>query len=94
MAVSLIAIGAFFAALAGPCAFATTIDIGGRRVPQVFGTMNMFGNFAAASCPVLVAQFFSWTNNWDLVLLLFAGVYLAGAICWLFVNPQKHIDVS
>ena len=90
-AVSLMALGAFFAALAGPCAFATTIDIGGARVPQVFGTMNMFGNFAAAACPVLVALFFEWTENWDLVLLLFAGVYLAGAICWVFVNPEKHI---
>jgi ACS family glucarate transporter-like MFS transporter/ACS family D-galactonate transporter-like MFS transporter len=91
LAVSLIATGAFCAALAGPCAFATTIDIGGTRVPQIFGTMNMFGNFAAASCPVLVAWFFEWTANWNLVLLLFAGVYLAGAICWIFVNPTHPI---
>jgi ACS family glucarate transporter-like MFS transporter/ACS family D-galactonate transporter-like MFS transporter len=91
-AVGMMALGAFFAALAGPCAFATTIDIGGPRVPQVFGTMNMFGNFAAAACPVLVAMFFQWTDNWNAVLLLFAGVYLIGAVCWLFVDPQSHID--
>lgn len=94
IAVSLIAAGAFCAALAGPCAFATTIDIGRTRVPQVFGTMNMFGNFAAASCPVFVAWLFGWTANWNLVLLLFAGVYLLGAICWIFVNPKHHIDHS
>lgn len=93
-AVSLIALGAFCAALAGPCAFATTIDIGGPRVPQVFGAMNMFGNFAAAACPVLVAQFFEWTDNWNLVMLLFASIYLIGAICWLFVNPQKSITTA
>ena len=91
LAVSLLATGAFFAALAGPCAFATTIDIGGDRVPQVFGTMNMFGNFAAAACPVLVAWFFEWTGNWNLVLLLFAGVYMAGAVCWAFVTPSHQI---
>ena len=53
--------------------------------------MNMIGNFAAASCPVLVAKLFKLTENWNLILLLFAGVYLAGAICWLLVNPQQRV---
>jgi ACS family D-galactonate transporter-like MFS transporter len=87
-----LALGAFFAALAGPCALAATIDIGGSRVPQVFGVMNMCGNLAAAACPVVVGMLFQWTSNWNLVLLLFAGVYLPGAICWAMVNPQRHID--
>ncbi len=90
-AVGLLAAGAVFAAIAGPCAFATTIDIGGERVPQVFGIMNMTGNLAAAACPVGVAMLFEWTENWNLVLVMFAGVYLAGAICWLFANPEKRI---
>jgi len=94
LAVVLLTAGAFFAALAGPCAFATTIDIGGSRVPQVFGLMNMTGNFAAAACPVLVGMLFKWTENWNLVLLLFAGVYFTGAVCWAFVNPQRRIGVS
>lgn len=92
LAIALLATGAFLAALAGPCAFAAAIDIGGSRVPQVFGLMNMTGNLAAAACPVLVGKLFQWTSNWNLVLLLFAGVYLVGAFCWVFVNPQKHID--
>ncbi|MEZ6058895.1 MAG: MFS transporter [Planctomycetaceae bacterium] len=89
LAVALLAAGALFAALAGPCAYAATIDIGGRHVPQVFGLMNMCGNLAAAACPVLVAWLFDWTANWDLVLLMFAGVYLTGAVCWLFVDPRQ-----
>jgi len=88
LAIGLIACGAFSASLAGPCAFAATIDIGGTRVPQVFGFMNMSGNFAAALCPVVVGEIFAWTENWNLVLLLFAAIYLLGAVCWLFVNPQ------
>ena len=90
LAVTLLAVGAMFAALAGPCAFAATIDIGGVRVPQVFGLMNMCGNLAAAACPVLVGILFQWTANWNLVLLLFAGVYLTGAVCWVFVNPSPR----
>ena len=89
LAVALLTLGSFFAALAGPAAFAAIIDIGGPRVPQVFGLMNMVGNFAAAACPVVVAKLFKVTANWDLVLLLFAGVYFAGAVCWVFVNPQS-----
>lgn len=90
LAVGLLALGSFFAALAGPCAFAATIDIGGSRVPQVFGLMNMVGNFAAAACPVIVGKLFQATANWNLVLLLFAGVYFAGALCWVFVNPRPR----
>lgn len=90
LAVALLALGSFFAALAGPCAFAATIDIGGSRVPQVFGLMNMVGNFAAAACPVLVGKLFQATANWDLVLLLFAAIYFAGAVCWIFVNPRPR----
>jgi ACS family glucarate transporter-like MFS transporter/ACS family D-galactonate transporter-like MFS transporter len=91
VAVFLLALCAFCAASAGPCAFAATIDIGGPRVPQVAGMMNMSGNFAAAACPVLVGRLFQLTTNWNLILLLLAGVFLTGAICWLFVNPQRHI---
>ena len=92
LATSLLAAGAFLAALAGPCSIATTIDIGRSRVPQVFGLMNMTGNLAAAATPILVGKLFQWTSNWNLVLLLFAGVYLLGGLSWVFVNPQKHID--
>jgi len=92
LAMALFALGAFFAALAGPCAIAATIDIGGSRVPQVFGMMNMCGSFSAAACPVLVGMLFQWTANWNLVLLLFAGVYLLGAICWMLTNPQNSIS--
>jgi ACS family glucarate transporter-like MFS transporter/ACS family D-galactonate transporter-like MFS transporter len=91
VAVSLLALAAFCAAFAGPCAFAATIDIGGPRVPQVAGMMNMTGNFAAGACPVLVGRLFQLTENWNLILLLFAGAFLLGAICWLFVNPQRSI---
>lgn len=89
LAVGLLTLGAFFAALAGPCAFAATIDIGGSRVPQVFGLMNMVGNLAAAACPVIVGKLFQMTANWNFVLLLFAGVYFTGAVCWVLVNPRQ-----
>ncbi len=91
LAVALLSLGAFFAALAGPSAYVVTIDIAGDHIPQVFGLMNMMGNIAAAACPILVALLFKWTGNWDLVLLVFAALYLAGAACWLLVDPGQVI---
>lgn len=93
MTVALLATGSFFAAVAGPCAYSVTIDIGGKNVPQVFGMMNMCGNIAAGACPVLIGKLFEWTSNWNLALLMFAGVYFVGAICWAFINPEfKRFD--
>ena len=93
-AVMLMAAGAFFAAISGPCAFAATIDMGGKHIPQVFALMNMSGNFSAAACPILIAAFVDATDNWNLVVVLFAAVYLAGAACWAFVNPNVIVTES
>ena len=91
LAVTLLALGALFAALVGPSAYSAAIDLGGKHVPQVFGLMNMMGNLAAAACPILVAELFDKTADWTLVLLVFAAIYLLGAISWLFVDPRKSI---
>lgn len=89
LAVTLLALGSFSAAFAGPCTFATTIEIGGARVPEVFGLVNMSGNLATAACPILIGKLFDWTANWDLALILFAGIYILGAVCWALVNPHR-----
>ena len=89
--IGLLVLGNLLAALAGPCGFSATIDIGGKHVPQVFGLMNMTGNFAAASCPYFVGILFSHTENWNLALVLFGVVYLLGALCWIFVDPSKPL---
>lgn len=90
LAIGLLALGSFCAAFAGPCTFATTIEIGGRRVAEVFGLVNMTGNLATAISPVLVAKLFEWTTNWNIVLILFAGIYFAGSVCWALVNPHRR----
>ncbi|MCA8999436.1 MAG: MFS transporter [Planctomycetaceae bacterium] len=94
MAVGLLTLGAFFAALAGPCAFSATMDIGGDYVPQVFGLMNMTGNLAAAACPVFIAYLFKMTTNWGLVLLVFSAIYAIGSICWVFVRSDVRVHTA
>jgi len=91
LAILLLSLGAFCSATAGACAFAATIDIGGQSIPQITGVMNMAGNFAAAACPIVVATLFQLTENWNLILLLFAAIFLVGAICWLLVDPERRV---
>lgn len=88
-AVGMLALGGFFAAFAGPCTFATTIELGGAHVPQMLGLVNMSGNLAVAACPVVIGLIVETTGSWNLILVLFAALYLAGAICWLLVRPNR-----
>ena len=90
-AVLLISVGSLFAALAGPCAYAITMDKGGGHVATVFGAMNMAGNLAAAACPVFVALLVTWTGSWDFLLFFFAGIYVAGR-CLLDRNRPRRYD--
>ncbi|MBX3439765.1 MAG: MFS transporter [Planctomycetaceae bacterium] len=95
--------GAFFAACAGPSAYATTIDLGGRHVASVFATMNMAGNFGSALLSTLVPQFrqlinrspalleFFDGNSWNAVLVLFGTMYLLAALCWLPLREHGSV---
>jgi hypothetical protein len=92
LATLLISIGSFWAAVAGTCSYTFTIDVGGRHVPAVFSTMNMCGNIGSAIFPMLVPLFLHLTDdNWDLVLFLFVGLYIAAAGFWLMADASKPI---
>lgn len=92
VAVALIGAGLFFASLAGPCSYAQTMDLAGKQIPVVFGMMNMMGNFGAALCPQLVTRTKDLTGSWDSVLFLFLGIYVAGALCWVFLDTDAVLE--
>lgn len=95
--VIIVSAGALFSALASPATWAAAMDLGGRATPIVVGVMNMVGTLGAFYCPKNVGALFDHVaatggTRWDLVLWLFAGVNLAAAVLWLFVNPRRPID--
>jgi sugar phosphate permease len=102
-ATTLIGLGAFCAALAGPCAYAATIDMGGQHVAHVFSTMNMAGNFGAGLLPLAVPYFrasidrhphllqFFGGNSWNAVLVLFAAMYLLAALFWVLLRFEGTV---
>jgi ACS family glucarate transporter-like MFS transporter/ACS family D-galactonate transporter-like MFS transporter len=89
LAIALLCLGAVFASIGGPCAFAAAIDVGGRQTTYVVAIMNTAGNVAAAVCPMVVGAFFTATPHWDLVLWGFASIYLIAAACWAFVDLEQ-----
>jgi ACS family glucarate transporter-like MFS transporter/ACS family D-galactonate transporter-like MFS transporter len=99
-AVLLITLGSLFSGLGGPAGMTLTVDLSGRHIATSFATMNMAGNFGAAICPVVVARLVDalprWsitdtTEQWNLVLFFFVAIYVAAAVCWMFLNPNRPI---
>ena len=89
LAVSVISLGSLTFALGSACGYAITMDLGGKRVATLFGTMNMCGNIGAALCPVVIG-FLEPYIGWHAVLFLFGGLYLAVALCWAFLDPTPR----
>ena len=90
-AVLIISAGSLCATLGGPCAYAITIDMGGRQVPAVFSTMNMCGNVGAMAFPIVVPWYLGMTGTWESVLLLFGATYLGAAACWAMLKPEGNV---
>jgi nitrate/nitrite transporter NarK len=90
-AVLVISVGSFFAALASPCAYAMTIDMGGPHLATVNATMNMMGNLGAWVFPILVPWLLGRFGSWDGVLVVFGALYVASALFWWLVKPEGTI---
>ena len=92
-AVLIISIGSFCAAIAGPIAYAITIDMGGNHVRPVFSVMNMSGNIGSFAFPFVVAWLVGEgpDASWDSVLPVFAAIYVLAGLCWLGFNSNRPI---
>ena len=79
--------------LAVPPSWHTCMDIGGRFAGTVSGSMNMMGNLAAFVAPAFGGWLLDVTHgNWNLLLYIMSGVYVAGALCWPFIDTVTPIE--
>ncbi|MEN9572845.1 MAG: putative sulfoacetate transporter SauU [Verrucomicrobiota bacterium] len=90
-AVLIISAGSFFAAVAGPCGYTITIDMGGEHVPTVNSVMNMTGNFGAMLFPLAVPLLLGKEQNWNVVLVSFGALYIGSALCWWLLKPDGSV---
>jgi MFS family permease len=91
-AVAVITAGSFCAAFGGPCAYAITMDMGGRHVSAVFSVMNSAGSLGAFLFPSIIPYIVQWSGNWQAVIYVFSGIYLAAAVCWVSFDPSGTMD--
>jgi MFS transporter, ACS family, glucarate transporter len=79
--------------LAIPPAWAACMDVGGKYVGSLSGSMNAAASIAGWLAPLLVALILASTNeNWEFTFYVSAVVYFIGALCWLFIDPVTPLD--
>jgi MFS family permease len=74
-------------------AWGTCIDIAGPHAGLVTAAMNTAGQVGAFLSPIILAVFLDHApRDWTTPMLIMGGLYLAGALCWLFVDPSRPIE--
>jgi MFS family permease len=92
MAGVLIAIGGACSMLTLAPAWASAVDVGGRHAGVTAGTMNTVGQVGGILSPIVLAYLVDATNNWNLPLLVLAGIYGVAALAWLAINPEQRVE--
>ena len=90
----LIAIGGACSMLTLAPAWATAVDVGGRHAGVTAGFMNTIGQIGGILSPLVLAYLVDVTNNWNIPLMVLAGIYaLAGAV-WLAIDPDQRVGTT
>ncbi len=93
LAVLSVGMASFCNDLAMPGGWGACMDVGGHFAGSLSGSMNMMGNAGGALAPMIVPLVLRATNdNWNANFIMFAVVYFAGALCWLFIDPVTPLD--
>ena len=91
-AVAAIALVAFCNDIQMPGAWTACMDVGGRSVATLSGTMNMMGNVGGFLSPIICGLVVQRTGNWNVAFYVTAAAYLVGAVCWLLMDPVTPLE--
>ncbi len=76
-----------------PPAWGACMDVGGKYVGTLSGSMNMMGNLAGGLGPLAVGYILQATNqNWAITFYISAAIYFLGVFCWMFLDPVTPLD--
>ncbi len=93
-AVVAIAMGGFCNDLQMPGAWTACMDVGGKSVATLAGTMNMMGNVGGFLSPIVCGYLVEGTGNWNMALYVMAGVYVTGIFFWLGMDPVTPLELQ
>lgn len=68
-------------------------DIGGAATGVVTGWANFLGNSSGFVGPVILAYLVGWFGGWSGALVILAIAGLCGAVLWLFVHPERPLQL-
>jgi len=75
-----------------PGSWNTCMDLGGKFAGTVSGSMNMMGAFGGAVAPIAIGLILDATDrDWAIAFWLSGAIYFAGALCWLWLDPERSI---
>ena len=77
-----------------PGAWGACMDVGGKYAGTLSGSMNMMGNLGGALGPVTTGYILQATQNWSIPFYLGSGIYLIGAVAWMFIDPVTPLEGS
>jgi MFS family permease len=92
MAVAAISLVAFCNDVQLPGAWTACMDVGGRSVATLSGTMNMVGNIGGFVSPIACGYIVHATQNWNLAFYATAVAYVLGMFCWLAMDPVTPLE--
>jgi nitrate/nitrite transporter NarK len=87
----LIALAAATCMLTTAASWSTCLDIGREHSATVGATMNTAGQIAAIASAPMVGYSLEWFDDWNFPFRLLGGMFLVGAVCWLFVDPRRPV---
>jgi len=90
----LVGLAGFFNDFVLPCSWGTCMDVGGKFAGTFSGAMNTLGNLGGFVAPIATGYILDITGAWNLVFYISSAVYMAGAVCWLLLDPTAPLDRS
>jgi MFS transporter, ACS family, glucarate transporter len=92
LAVAAIALVAFGNDVQLPGAWTACMDVGGRYVGTLSGTMNMMGNIGGFLSSIVTGYIVQWTGRWELAFYVTAAAYVLGVGFWLAMDPVTPLE--
>ena len=56
--------------------------------------MNTSGQIAAIASAPIVGYSVKWFGNWNVPFWLLGGLFVMGAVCWVFIDPRRPVFES
>jgi sugar phosphate permease len=92
LAVATIALVAFCNDVQMPGAWTACMDVGGRSVGTLSGTMNMMGNVGGFLSSIVTGYIVEQTGSWNAAFYVTAAAYVFGTFFWLAMDPVTPLE--